>query len=747
MIKRLLASAGIHAALSLASSPASWELNTYQDFSKGRFENCSLRKDGRVQVGPKLEPLFDTGQQVVWSIVRAADGTAWAATGHKGRLYRIDRTGKGELVWTATEPEIFALALDSAGRVYAGTSPGGKIYRIENGKASVFYDPGARFIWSLAVARDGSVFAATGDEGRIYRVSPTGQGEVYYETGQAHVTSLAFDAEGRLLAGSEPNGILYRLTAKDRAFVLLDANFPEIRSILPGPGGVIYAAAMGGSVGKQSAAATAQQNTSNQPAGNTPTVTTTITVTDEAATQGGTEIKPKPAQQAQAKDAQQPATAASTVIEYPGMDKSAVLKIHPDNTVETLWISKEENAYDISLDGTSLYVATDNNGRLYRVEPDRKVTLVTEARENAATRLLADSSGLLVATSELGKLMRLPPAGNRKGEFESPVHDATAVARWGQLSWFAESCAGCTISLRTRSGNSARPDKTWSDWSGPLTNAAGSRIPSPNARYVQWKAELTGAAAGGPSLQSVRLAYLPQNNPPVVKSVTVSAQVSAATSAKTPAAQPTASYSITVTDTGEATSSAGGTATQPITRAANEQIVISWTAEDPDSDKLTYSLFVQAEGDSAWIPLKQNAPEVNHLLDAEALADGRYLFRVVASDKAVNPPGQAREAELLSAPILIDRTPPTVRAAAPTRNGTAVEIAVDASDSGSPLRFAEYSLDGAAWVPAAAVDGVIDSRQESLTIRLEALAPGAHLLAIRVYDSANNAGVARVTLR
>jgi len=46
------------------------------------------------------------------------------------------------------------------------------------------------------------------------------------------VTSLAMDREGRTTGGSEPNGILYRVSGKDKAFVLYDANLPEIRSIV-----------------------------------------------------------------------------------------------------------------------------------------------------------------------------------------------------------------------------------------------------------------------------------------------------------------------------------------------------------------------------------------------------------------------------------------------------------------------------------------------------------------------------------
>ena len=87
--------------------------------------------------------------------------------------------------------------------------------------------------------------------------------------------------------------------------------------------------------------------------------------------------------------------------------------------------------------------------------------------------------------------------------------------------------AGTALRFRTRSGNSTRPDRTWSDWSDPLSDPAGSRISSPNARYIQWKAEFTGRAGATPVLDNVTVAYLPQNMPPVVKTINVMTTVSA----------------------------------------------------------------------------------------------------------------------------------------------------------------------------------------------------------------------------
>ena len=48
---------------------------------------------------------------------------------------------------------------------------------------------------------------------------------------------------------------------------------------------------------------------------------------------------------------------------------------------------------------------------------------------------------------------------------------------------------------------------------GRYTTALGTRIESPKARYLQWKAVLTGANGASPVLTSVSAAYLPRNTP------------------------------------------------------------------------------------------------------------------------------------------------------------------------------------------------------------------------------------------
>ena len=730
------------AAVSLhAATTATWELTGYQDFLRGRTSGLSITRDGRLTVGPKLDTVFSSDQAQIWSVAAAPDGSLYLGTGNRGRLIKVDAAGQGTTVWSSDEPEIFAVAVDRAGVVYAGTSPDGKVYRIENGRAAEYFAPGERYIWALAFAPDGALYVATGQQGKIFKVTGAGRGALYYETGQSHVTALAFDREGRLLAGSEPNGILYRIAGTPaRAFVLYDANLPEIRAIVPAADGTIYAAALGGSLAKKTSAASSSTSTSSTmvtaPA-------TSITVTDA---QAGLNPTPKPDGARTPPAASSPISAPATATEATGVERSALYKILPDNTVETLWTSKEENVYDIAAESAAaLIFLTDGQGRVYRLDPrperSHEATLLTQTNEPDATRLAASSQGLLIASGNAGKILRLGSAGSTAAWFESPIHDSGSIARWGRLTWAG---SGRGVAFKTRSGNSARPDATWSDWSGAITDSAKSLITSPNARYLQWRADFTGADS---ELDSVTVAYLPQNTAPTVRSITVSSQAAASSStAKTTASANASAYSITVTDTGDAATPAG-TQSQTLARPAGQQMVVTWQADDPDGDKLSYSLYFRGEDQREWKLLRDDLTDNKYTLEDDVLADGRYFFRVVASDKLSNPAGQARQAELTGPPVLIDNTPPVVRAAAPRRNGSVLEIDVDAEDRGSSLRRCEYSVDARPWQPVEAADGVTDSSSERFLIRIPDFPPGEHLIVIRAYDAAGNPGLAKVVVR
>ena len=106
-MRHLACAAALCAALApaaFASGTATWELNSYADFIRGRFNGLSLSREGRLSLSPKVDTLFTSDQPVIWALAQAPDGALYAATGHRGRLYRIDGAAKSTLLWTAPSP-------------------------------------------------------------------------------------------------------------------------------------------------------------------------------------------------------------------------------------------------------------------------------------------------------------------------------------------------------------------------------------------------------------------------------------------------------------------------------------------------------------------------------------------------------------------------------------------------------------------------------------------------------------------
>ena len=732
-----------------SSGTTAWEMNSYSDFVRGRFEGISLSREGRISLSPKVDTVFSSDQSVIWSIAQAPDGTLYAATGHRGRVYRIDAQGKSSLLWTAVEPEVFAIAVDPNGIVYAGTSPDGKVYRIENGQATEYFAPKTRYIWSLAVAPDGALYVGTGDQGQVFRVDASGQGELYYSTGQSHVTGLAVDSQGRLLAGTEPNGILYRISAKDKAFVLYDASLPEIRAIVPMPDGTVYAAALGGSVAKRAQSCGPgraervrrrcrhyhhyhHRRSASRPRRRNQARRSETTTRSSSRCRSPGQFPVRPAGGCQRRRKVRRCTASTPIT--PSRPCGAPRR----RTSTTCWPSSGRFSFPPM-----------SNGRIYGLAPDRRVTLVAQTNEGETTRLLPSDHSVLAATGNMGRIFRLGDKPGASGTYEAPVHDSGTASRWGSLSWRAEVPAGSTLAFRTRTGNSAKPDRTWSDWSEPLTNPSGSRISSPNARYIQWKAELSGTAGATPILNSVTLAYLPQNSPPVVKSINVVTQSAPSTQpAKSAAASSSSPYSVTVTRYRRCFGRGARRHPHPDLAARfhpADHRRLAGRRSRWRSPRL--HLYFRSEDDTQWMVLKSGMHDNSLTFDGDILADGKYFFRVVASDRESNPPPSAREAQLTSAPIMIDNTPPIVTLGTVRYSSGAAHIEFDAADAASPLRRCEYSLDASSWVPVEAADGVIDSPREKFVLDLAGLTPGEHLLVIRVADSANNTGLAKVVLK
>jgi hypothetical protein len=100
-----------------------------------------------------------------------------------------------------------------------------------------------------------------------------------------------------------------------------------------------------------------------------------------------------------------------------------------------------------------------------------------------------------------------------------------------------------------------------------------------------------------------------------------------------------------------------------------------------------------------------------------------------------------------SRPFTIDNTPPLVTMKQDAIENRRVRIAIDAVDQTSTLTQAEVAIDTGDWRPIFPKDGIIDSKSESFTYASGDLTPGEHVIAFRVYDQNDNAGMSKLVIR
>ena len=160
-----------------ASKPVFWQTATLNDFLRGEVENLSVDGHGRLVLGPATELVADTTSPFLWAMAVAPDGAIYVGSGNEGKVFKVDG-GKTTTFFDATELEVHALALAPDGTLYAATSPEGRIYKIDrSGKSApvlrsrrqVHLEPGARRIREIFTP-------APARKGVIYKITPDGKG-------------------------------------------------------------------------------------------------------------------------------------------------------------------------------------------------------------------------------------------------------------------------------------------------------------------------------------------------------------------------------------------------------------------------------------------------------------------------------------------------------------------------------------------------------------------------------------------
>jgi hypothetical protein len=693
-----------------------------EEFLKGDFESVSLSSDGRLTLAPALKELLDTKEAFIHSAVTGSGGVVFIGTGANGKLFRLQPDGTGGEWVKLEEPAVYALAVDKQNRVYAATSPDGKVYRIStDGKAESFYDPGEKFIWDLTFDEQGTLYVATGPRGIIYKVTPDGKGETFFDSEETHIVRLVWDLDKNLLAGSAPGGLLFRISPAGRPYVLVDSPLEEFKAIAVDRYGSVYAGALSGGLTTTAAVTAPAKSLGN----NDSEVESTVTVS--GASKGG---------------------------------KLEVYRIDRDRMVEKIYSSDDELAFDLLVrsDGTVL-LATGNRGRVISIDRNGFSTLVVDTKEEQVTRIIEQGTALLAFTSNLGKIFRINGGPASKGTYESDPFDAKVISQWGTMRWrLVAPTATSAVKLYARSGNTAKPDRTWGDWTGPYVEPAGSPIKAEPARYFQWKIEFEPEARTDALLSSqngvdlVSVTFQQRNVAPQVSELSV---LSPGVALLKPPSNPSGGISPGGPDGAHARAippAIRDLETPKMTAPSRKVFVpgarsFTWKAADTNDDILTYSVYLRRIDQAEWTLVAKDLDGTEYTLDGASVPDGTYVVKVAASDLLSNAPSDSQRSELVSKPFEISNSAPGIEWQPVQVQGKEAQVRFVVRSSASFIYQVEYSVDGGDWQVVYPEDGICDSREEQFSLKLTNLAAGSKVLAVRVSDTTGNLGVAATQIQ
>ena len=697
-----------------AATAKIWLSDSTADFSAGEARGVAVTVNGELVLARPLARVEGIAEAVLYDAVEAKDGTVYVGTGEAGRILRVSPAGKVDTFATVSEKQVTALARGSDGVLYAGASPGGKVYRVEGGKATLFYDTKAQYVWSLAFSGP-TLYVATGLPGEVHRVDASGRGERAHAAADPHVRTVHAAADGSVWAGTSGTGLVLKLDRSGNVTTMFDSAKTEVTSIASGPNGRVWAAV-----------------SSSEGAGGAEPISTPTREPVRAprpTTPGAEGENPEEKKPEVTVTVGTPRLAPARPPSRTGFSAEVVL-FEPNEPPRAVWTASDEMVFSLGdADGSSVLAGTGPKGRLYRVSSDTWA-LERTFDEKQVTIVAGD----VIATNGASAFYRLRP-GDRTGEYVAAVKDTGRTSAFGAFRFDGVVPSGSKLEVAFRSGESGAPDSTWSPWSAFAPAGSAARVTAPPGRFLQWKLRMGSSGDRSPVVRRVEAAYRNRNSGPVVEAFfamgpnEVFARSAGGGSNVFETTAPDEKGIFTTLE--EAKSEA-----PPRKLLRKGYRTLTWKTTDPDGDVLVHSLAFRPAASTDWIPLERDVRESFYSFDTTSLPDGEYVFRLTAEDAEANP-GEGKATSRDTSPVAIDNTPPAIR-----RNGAGkTPLEFEVADAASPVTDVEYSVNAREWVRVEPEDGLSDSRTETYRITLPPADRGGYLL-VRATDASRNVAAA-----
>lgn len=634
----------------LAIGTKSFVIDTSEAFEKGTLKGTAAHGSGMLTAAPSLARTPLDGVPVAYTSTVGKDGAIYVGTGSQGAIYRV--TKEGAKLFADTDAALVTSLVWAEGTLYAATLPQARVFAIDpSGKTRELAKlQGADHIWALAFASKARVlYAATGPEGKLFAIDLSGKAQPLHDDEAEHLLSLALDEAQRLYVGTSNGARLLRVSGRT-VEMLHDFPGQELDAIDVGGGFVAVAA---------------------------------------------NEFPPPPPAVGETRDL---GAAARGNRMKPG--KGSVFTLSADGTVTELARFEEAHVSALAIDAKdqAVHAGLAHEGRIVRLGRNGERATWVDVDERQVVSIQLDASVPHLVSSDGVAVYRVAQS-KAEALWTSAVLDAKTRARFGELVPRASGA----LRWSTRSGNTEKPDATWSAWSAESTQAGP--IKSAAARFLQLRVQLAEAT----ELYALEAYYLPQNQPARVRNVRRK-----------------------------------GGRDESKDKPPSTAIALVWDVDNPDEDKLRYRLFARREGEQLWRPLQREQElleQAEFTWETRSTPDGYYRLRVVAADDASNPAPYVARSEAVSAPILVDNRAPELLELR-FEKGALVGRALDAL---GPITSLELTVDSELARPIGPEDDLLDTRDERFRVPLT-LAPGVHAVSVRAKDAAENVATGAIEI-
>ncbi len=672
----------------------SWGLTSAADFLRGEHVGTSVSSKGALMLSPGMRQLYNTGEMMPWRMAATADGI-FIGGWRNNNLVKVNKEGAGETIFPKEDmPQVKAITAitnDANGNIIFSTWPDNIIRQIAaDGTVKLKWELTVP-VWDIAVTTRGKIYVAS-NNGSIYLLENDGDIVLICQLPDSHVYALATGADGNLYMATAPQGKIYKLDNNDVITAIANCK-GTVSSLAVDAKGNIYAGMSG---------------------------------------------------------------------------FCRVNKITPDGAQTTIMRGMSginRHVLALKIQDGDLYAATGPAGGIYRIanpassEPEVSVIYARSdervgIKENEllgsesvmVTALAAGPDGKLLAAAAMpGQILQLQARST--GSFNSAILTSPSVSTWGQFDAHIRSTEGQSVKIESRTGRTAMPDLTWSVWSN--IDLKSMVVDSNPSLYAQFRITLNSADKTSPALDYLKLYYTPTNSAPAVKLATPR--------------------------TGE---------------YLNGDVKLKWMGNDADGDELIYCLYLSKDDGKTWkqlteginlessekeMPMADEEPptkapkskktskkdkdkvvvdeKIEELKSTEltttdakwntkSVADGKYLLKVVATDKYAKPT-DPKNGEYITGEFVIDNTPPEIIAIPDQIIGWKMIERMVVEDKTSPIIGGRFRIDNLPWVAITPDFSSFGNKKVNILLTtpngpVEKLPKGNHIVQVQAEDAAGN---------